>query len=111
MSAEKNISQALMKLGIPPSTKGYRYLLKASEMYDTTMNFSKSIYPQIACFFNVTPLSVERAIRTAIHNGYVHRDVDFAGDVFQNTLQSSNDIPTNALFISALAEWVKFNSN
>ncbi len=107
MSTEPIISTALMKLGIPPSIKGYHYLLKASEIYDTTLNFSKSIYPQIACSFNVTPLSVERAIRTAIHNGYVHRDVDFASDVFHNTLQSQNDIPTNTLFISALAEWAK----
>lgn len=111
MPTEKIISQALLKLGVSPSTKGYRYLLKASEIYDTSLNFSKSLYPQIAVSFNVSPLSVERAIRTAIHNGYAHCDAEFAYNVFGNTLQSKNDIPTNTLFISALAEWVKFHSN
>lgn len=111
MYTEQTIPMALMKLGIPPSTKGYHYLLKASEIYNNRLNLSKSIYPQIANDFNVTSLSVERAIRTAIHNGYIHRDTDFANDVFHNTLQSQNDIPTNLLFISTLSEWVRLNSD
>lgn len=109
MTVEKNTAKALMKLGISPGRKGYYYILKALTIYESSLNFSKSIYPQIASYFNVSPISVERAIRTAIHNGYVHCDADFASDVFGNTLQSKNDIPTNTLFISALAEWIRLH--
>ncbi|MDE6666418.1 MAG: sporulation initiation factor Spo0A C-terminal domain-containing protein [Ruminococcus sp.] len=107
MSVEKITAKALLKLGISPRTKGYHYLLKASELYDASSNFTKSLYPQIAYCFNVTPSSVERAIRTAIHNGYTNCDSEFAFDVFGNTLQSKYDIPTNTLFIYALAEWIR----
>lgn len=109
MYSEKTISTALMKLGIPPYTKGYLYLLKASELYKNMLDFSKTIYPKIAHSYHVTPMSVERAIRIAIHNGYAHRDVDFANNIFYNTLQCKSDIPTNALFISALHEWARLN--
>ncbi len=108
---EKTTSRALMKLGISPSTNGYHYLLKAinvcSKNKEISINFSKCLYPEIAGLFNKSSVSVERAIRNAIHNGYVHCDTEFANSVFGNTLQSKHDIPTNTLFVSALTEWVK----
>lgn len=108
---EKTTSQALIKLGIAPNTNGYRYLIRAigvcSENTDMSISFSKVIYPEIAVFYNKSSLSVERAIRSAIHNGYSNRDVQFADSVFGNTLQGENDIPTNTLFVSALTEWIK----
>ncbi|MCM1508305.1 MAG: sporulation initiation factor Spo0A C-terminal domain-containing protein [Ruminococcus flavefaciens] len=107
MSIETITSQALLKLGITPCTKGYYYILKALIIYNNSENFSQSLYPEIACRFNISPLSVERAIRTTIHSGYMNCDTDFAFSIFGNSLQSENDIPTNTLFISALSEWIK----
>lgn len=110
-TVEKTTSQALLKLGIAPNTNGYRYLLKAidvcSENTGISISFSKMLYPEIAGLYNKSVLSVERAIRSAIHNGYVNRDVKFADSVFGNTLQGENDIPTNTLFVSALTEWIR----
>ncbi|MDE6848578.1 MAG: sporulation initiation factor Spo0A C-terminal domain-containing protein [Ruminococcus sp.] len=110
-TVEKTTSQALLKLGIAPNTKGYRYLLKAVDVYsgntDIPINSSKMLYPKIAGLYNKSSISVVRAIRSAIHNGYVNRDVNFVDSVFGNTLQGKNDIPTNMLFVSALTEWIE----
>lgn len=104
-------SDILLKLGIAPRTKGYHYICKAVDIYlerpTVTLNFSKNLYPEVADYFDVASSSVERAIRNAIHTGYVHGDIEFAYSIFQNTLHSKADIPTNTLFISAVSEWIK----
>lgn len=111
-SVEKKLSQALLKFGISPSIKGYHYISEAVRLVlnsqEITISFSKRLYPEIAALFNVTAMSVERSIRNAIHTGYVHCDVEFAHSVFQNTLHSYSDIPTNTIFIITLAQWIKY---
>jgi len=110
-TTEQIIISALLKLGISPNTKGYHYIFKAVEIsldsQGSTLNFSKQLYPIIADCFKVSSLSIERAIRTAIHTGYSHCDTNFAYIIFKNTLQSKYDIPTNTLFITALAQWIR----
>lgn len=109
---EKILGTALKKLGISPNIKGYHYICKAVQIsmnrQKSRINFSKCLYPEIADCFNVTSPSIERAIRNAIHNGYVHCDRKFAYSIFRNTLQSSADIPTNTLFITSLVQWIQF---
>lgn len=109
---EKILVTALPRLGISPNIKGYHYICKAVEIFidshESRISFSKRLYPEIAGYFNVTSPSIERAIRNAIHNGYVHCDEEFARSIFRNTLQSKADIPTNTLFITTLVQWIRF---
>lgn len=109
---EKILNQALPKFGISPSIKGYHYICKAVKIVldnpEITISFSKQVYPEMANTFNVSAMSIERSIRNAIHNGYIHCDMAFAHSIFQNTLHSYSDIPTNTLFIVTLAQWIKF---
>lgn len=108
---EKILGTTLPRLGISPNIKGYHYICKAVQIFmdsqKSGISFSKKLYPEIADCFNVTSPSIERAIRSAIHNGYVHCDKQFAYSIFRNTLQSSADIPTNTLFITSLVQWIR----
>ncbi len=110
---KKTLAGILPKLGISPNIKGYHYICEAVQIFldsqETTVSFSKEIYPKIATHYSVTSLSIERAIRNAIHVGYNRCDMAFAESIFQNTLQSKSDVPTNTLFITSIAQWIKFS--
>lgn len=111
-TVEKTLTSILPRLGISPNIKGYHYICEAIQIFldspRITISFSKELYPEIATRYNVTALSIEHAIRNAIHVGYNHCNSEFADSIFQNTLQSKSDVPTNTLFITTLAQWIKF---
>ncbi|OPZ21625.1 MAG: Stage 0 sporulation protein A [Firmicutes bacterium ADurb.BinA205] len=110
---EKEIVKILFDLGISPSIKGYRYLVYAVYYCHCitlpNISFSKDIYPRIAEHFETTASSVERAIRHAINTGWCRHDHEASARIFGNTIYSDIDIPSNAVFISAVAEWIRLN--
>lgn len=110
---EKKTAQTLMKLGNSPKSKGFHYLCTGLRfiMNDprSVTNLSKILYPKIAEKFQATAAGVERSVRSSIQSGWHRRDVELAKEMFGNTLQSENDIPSNALYISAVAEWLSWD--
>ncbi|MBQ9898960.1 MAG: sporulation initiation factor Spo0A C-terminal domain-containing protein [Ruminococcus sp.] len=104
-----------MKLGNSPKSKGFHYLCVGLKfiMSDprSVTNLSKILYPKIAEKFQATAIGVERSVRSSIQTGWHRRDIELAKEMFGNTLQSDNDIPSNALYISAVAEWLKWDSD
>lgn len=110
---EKYASELLLRLGQNPYSNGYRYSLAGVMLiYDsrnTYRNFSGKLYPEIAARFNTTPAAVERAIRHAVHTSWFRREKKLSAAVFLNSLQSASDIPTNTLYLSAAAEWLRLN--
>lgn len=113
-NTEKEIVRILLDLGISPSIRGYRYLVNAVGFCDNegmpNISFSKDVYPRIADQFNTSIGSVERAIRHAINTGWCRHDPETSTKIFGNTIYSDNDIPSNAVFISAVAEWIRLNN-
>ena len=110
-SVEGVIVKTLLNLGISPNIKGYRYLREGFFICVTSDNknisFNKDIYMRIAKEYNTTEASIERAVRHAIKTGWHRHNNDLAELIFMNTLQSTNDIPTNSVFISTVAEWIR----
>lgn len=114
---EKNvvaiIVQILLNLGISPNTKGYYYLRKGILICVTSSTritaLNKIIYPHIAEHYSTSESSVERAVRHSIKSGWYRHDQKLAEKIFMNTLQSINDVPTNSVFITTIAEWIKVN--
>lgn len=106
------ISKALMKLGVSPVTKGY-YFLKLGILYclrneKAATSLYKSVYKHISDEDGGTSCdTIDRAIRHAVSEGWSHRDKQFAKEVFESTLQSAEDKPSNALYIAALSEWLR----
>ncbi|WP_082316741.1 sporulation initiation factor Spo0A C-terminal domain-containing protein [Ruminococcus flavefaciens] len=52
---------------------------------------------------------MERAVRHVIKSGWYRHNTKIADNIFMNTLQSEKDIPTNSVFISTVAEWIRVN--
>ena len=105
------IVQTLPNLGISPNTKGYHYLRDVificvtSDEHITT--FSKMLYAKLADKYHTSECSIERAVRHAIKSGWYRHNEELAEMIFMKTLQSTNDIPTNSVFISTVSEWIR----
>lgn len=112
-NVEAIIVRTLFNLGISPNTKGYHYLreviLCCVKNDGAVKAFNKELYSEIAEEHNTSVCSVERAVRHAIKSGWYRHDEKLAEEIFMNTLQSSSDIPTNSVFISAITEWIRVN--
>lgn len=104
------VSQIIMKLGTLPNIKGFLYIKRGIQCCmndpESVTNLKKYIYPKVADEYKTTPEAVERAARSAIKTGWHRRDTELAGEIFGNTLQSREDIPSNALYIAAVSEWL-----
>ena len=107
------IVNTLLNLGISPNTKGYHYLSDGILICVTSEGkltvCSKDLYSKLAESYNTSECSIEKAVRHAIKSGWYRHDEALAELIFMNTLQSENDIPTNSVFISTIAEWIRIN--
>lgn len=110
---EKYAAGILLKLGMAPRSKGYMYALKGVlYIMDTPGEyryFSRQLYPKLANDFETSAAAVERAIRSAIHTSWYRRNRGLSENIFQNSLQSINDVPTNTLYLFAVSEWLRLN--
>lgn len=108
---DKSITETLMLLGVAPNVKGFHYLRKGIQLYvqsvETDPEIVRGVYTAAAEEFGTTRSSVERAIRHAIQSGWSRRSRDLSDQIFGFCLQSSDDVPTNHLFISAVGEWLR----
>ena len=107
------IVKTLLNLGISPNTKGYHYLRDVILICVTSgehiTTFSKNLYAQMAEKYHTSECSIQRAVRHAIKSGWYRHNEELAGMIFINSLQSTNDIPTNSVFIYAVSEWLRIN--
>ncbi len=67
---EEKIKKLLLKLGATPNYTGYYYLVKAvllcAEEESKLLSVTKTIYPETARYFSVSPSAIERDIRTVV---------------------------------------------
>ncbi|MEA4972289.1 MAG: sporulation initiation factor Spo0A C-terminal domain-containing protein [Candidatus Metalachnospira sp.] len=98
----------LRRLGIVPSLNGYTYLTDAINYeltsVETNVSITKCIYPTIAKKHSSSAAKVERSIRHAIEAAWKHTDTKSFEPFFGCRI---NKKPTNAQFVSAIAEYIK----
>ncbi|MCM1506571.1 MAG: sporulation initiation factor Spo0A C-terminal domain-containing protein [Ruminococcus flavefaciens] len=103
---EKTIAKMLLYMGFQANHKGYRYTVESILLIldnpEFAYGFNYKLYPVIAKKHNVTPLSVERALRTAISSAYDRNYRKFE-EFFEYKLQK----PTNTEFVSFCTEQVR----
>ncbi len=109
------ITDLLHNLGIPSHIRGYQYIKEGIQIVYRNTNMisyiTKDVYPEIAKKFQTTPTRVERAIRHAIEISWSRGDINLMEDIFGNSLNVNRDKPTNAEYLTTLAERLKVNHN
>lgn len=101
-----HVSNLLITLGFSTKLKGYTYLREAILLMvkNPMQSITKELYPSVARICGISPLQVERSIRSAISSAWVHRDDSIWMQFFQPAADGSLPRPSNAVFISRLAD-------
>lgn len=112
-SVDALISEYLSEVGIPPSLKGYRYIITAVKevMRDETVleGITKILYPNVAKIHCSTSQRVEKAIRHAIEVAWSRNDGSKLKEKFRYATASGRTRPTNSEFIAILSENIKLS--
>lgn len=100
------ISNMLMDLNIPSKRRGFVYLEQCIRLYleQPGRALTKAIYPDLAREYFTQPEAVERAIRQVIHESWDKRNDQMWRLYFCPGKEGIIPRPTNAEFISRLAE-------
>ena len=108
---EEDISNILIKIGMPANIKGYRYAREAIKIVISNpeaMNaVTKNLYPAVAKIFDTLPSRIERSIRHAIEKAYMNGNVDIQKEFFKFPEDSKKIKPTNSEFIFCLADHIR----
>ena len=109
-SLKEELYGLLKQLGHPTNIMGYRFIIDAVFMYiengRSISGITKYFYPKIAEKHNSTSSSVERAIRHGIDISWLRGDIETIENIFGYTVSSDARKPTNAQYISSIAEEV-----
>ena len=109
-SADEQVVNLFLTLGIPAHIKGYAYLRLAVHMVleDRTLlsRITKELYPGIARRFDTSASKVERAMRHAIEVAWSRGRLDTVNKMYGYKLFDAMDKPTNGEFISCVSEKV-----
>lgn len=99
------VSNLLLALNVPTKLHGYQYLREAILMMSREINQSitKELYPAVAAKCGGTSAQVERAIRSAVQAAWLSRDMQVWRKFFKPDAQGNIPRPTNAAFITRLA--------
>ncbi len=105
----KKIKEILKELGIPMGNLGFGYILEAVKIVAEDKTQLQSItkhgglYWMIAKKFGTTPTRVERAIRHAIEQSFLHCNAETLYKYFGNSPDINSGKLANRNFIAALA--------
>ncbi len=110
-SADEQVVNLFLTLGIPAHIKGYAYLREAVHMVMQDRSLlsciTKELYPGIARRFDTSASKVERAMRHAIEVAWSRGRLDTVNKMYGYKLFDPMDKPTNGEFISCVSEKIK----
>lgn len=108
------INQALIRIGIPPSMNGYRYLYTGLSAAFDDMGLleyiTKDLYTEIAKACGVSVSKVERSIRSAISAAWERGDTQILSVYFGNTIGPRSKKPSNSEFFKAVVNRIKLDN-
>lgn len=106
---EREITELIIKLGIPANMKGYRYLKKALMLaLDNEAlleSVTKRLYPEVAKECSVTSAQVERSIRNAVARAWSSgcTDTEYVESKLHCRISDSSR-PTNCQLIALICD-------
>ena len=100
------VSNVLLGLGISTKLRGYAYLREAilETIAHPGQSITKELYPAVGKTCGATKIQVERSIRSAIGKAWENRDDALWRMYFQGESACKPDRPTNAVFITTIAD-------
>lgn len=107
------ISNILLHLGISTKLRGYGYIRESVLLMakDPNQSITKELYPAVAAICGGTAVQIERSIRSAIHAAWAHRGMHNWQIYFVPDETGTIPRPTNASFISHLADLLILENN
>ena len=105
------ISNILLGLGFSTKLRGYTFLREAIlEMANNPgQSVTKILYPEVGKHCNAHKSQVERSIRTAIKKAWDRRDEAMWRLYFPTSSDGTVERPTNAVFITTIADRINRN--
>ena len=105
------VSNTLLRLGISTKLRGYGYLRECILLMarDPRQSVTKELYPAAAALLGVTAVQVERSIRSAVNTAWSRQDRNVWQMYFPGDHTGLIPRPTNARFISRLADMLIVN--
>ena len=107
-SADEQITNLFLTLGIPAHIRGYQYLREAVQMvledHDLINRITKELYPGIARRFDTSASKVERAMRHAIEVAWQRGRLDTVNQMYGYKVFKREQKPTNGEFIALVAD-------
>lgn len=114
LDEERKLIKILIDLGLSPNVSGYKFLKEATMISVNTQRYLclklKQIYKRVSANFNTTSKIVERNIRTAIKRIGDIGKFDYMNKLFHTEKFNKYVLPSNAEFISYMAESVHYDS-
>lgn len=100
------VSNILISLGVPTKLRGYGYLREAVLMIaeNPGQSITKELYPAVATRCRCESSHVERCSRNAIEAAWRKRNEEVWSQFFPPGADGTCDRPTNAEFMTAIAE-------
>ena len=107
-SADEQITNLFLALGIPANIKGYQYLREAVRMvledHDVINRITKELYPAVARRFDTSASKVERAMRHAIAVAWTRGRLDTVNQMVGSKVFRREEKPTNGEFIALVSD-------
>ena len=105
------VSNLLLSLNVPTKLRGYGYLREAILIMsrDPGQSITKELYPAVAARCGGNAVQVERSVRSAIQAAWNSRDEQIWRRYFSACGNQPIQKPTNASFISRLADQLSFD--
>lgn len=109
----KEITRHLRNVGMPANLKGYHFIrhaiwLQLRSEDPTCVPVTTFLYPMVAQELSSTATRVERCIRNAIEVTWTRGNLDALHSYFGFTVDDNRGKPTNAEFISMIADRVRY---
>ena len=108
---EEMAEKLLERLGVKKKLKGRRYLRFAAAALACAPRLgeglSRGLYPLTARAFATTPGAVERAVRAAVEDTWLHGDLAAIQALFGFSVDADRGKPTNAECLAMLGEHVR----
>ena len=106
---ESSILKSVINVGIPTNILGYRYTIEALKIILNNPNtwLVSDLYKSIAQNYSTSEQCVENALRNAISRAY-QKENSFYQNLFPKNISERK--PSNSLFLTVLAEYIKIES-